>query len=294
MKIIENVYGKSISHYKIGGIIRKIIYPETTKDAIITFKQLLDSINKWTIIGKTSNILISDKGYDGIMVCTTLLDKDVEISDDEIYFPSGMESNKTSEIARRENLTGFEWMSGLPGTIGGAIYMNARCYGSEISDICRKVIYLNHKGDICTIDADKAFRGYKDTVFQQEPCLILGAKFTVHRGYHRSIEEKSLINTEDRISKHQFDYPSCGCFFRNDYASGNSAGKLIDACSLKGFRIGNAQISPHHANFFVNLGDAKASDIINLAKKARNEVKNKFGIDLVPEVCFMGEFDEEI
>ncbi len=287
-----SVNASSISYYKIGGSLKNIVYPESESEVIEVLREHNSKNDSAAglpvVIGLASNMLISDNGYEKPVISTIKLVKDIMIEGDEIVVAAGCLLNDLSLFAEEEGIAGFEWLSSLPGTIGGGIYMNARCYGSEMGDICLSVRCIDANGQINNIQSKSVFLGYKETIFKHKPAIITAARFRALKGDKVEIRDKSLANRMDRINKHMFDYPSCGCFFKNDIASGKPAGKLIDECGLKGIIVGNAQISPYHANFIFNLGKAKASDVLSLASLARDEVKRRFGILLEPEVCLLG------
>jgi UDP-N-acetylmuramate dehydrogenase len=183
------------------------------------------------------------------------------------------------------SLTGFEFAGGLPGSIGGAAYMNARCYGSEMSKVVKSINYIDNDLNESTISIEEINYTYKNSIFMKNPeWYIISVELELTAGDQAEIKELTEKNFEDRKSKGQFDYPSAGCVFKNNYDVGIPSGQLIDELSLKGSKVGGAQVYENHANFIINKSNAKGSDVITLLKMIEKEVYSQRGIRLEREI----------
>lgn len=262
------------------------------------------------ILGGGANIVVSDKGIRGIVLDITDWKGQIETSDEhEIIFNSGTPINKACEEALSAGFTGLEFLAGMPGTIGGAVYMNARCYGSEISDILNwtEIISYSERGIkneksevknenlktglIKRIYTNKAGGfGYKQSPFQSMDSLILSASFKVNKGDKNKISYVMEKNKTDRKTKGHFLFPSAGSIFKNNHDFGKPTGAIIDELGLKGLKIGGAQVAPFHGNIIINSENASAADIRSLINKITVIVKEKTGFLLEPEVLFAGDW----
>lgn len=268
----------TLTTYKTGGIVKLVVYPNN----IINLKQLLKLIHKhnikYFILGKGSNTLFSDKEFNGVIIKLDKLNN-FKIKETEIYVESGMILSKLVQASVKNELTGLEFAIGIPGTIGGAIYMNAGAYGSKMSNIVKSVIVLNEKLQIVEIPLEKLKFDYRYSIFQANKNLIcVAANIKLEHGNHDEIVSKIKENLLKRKNSQPLEYPSAGSVFRNP--EGNYAGKIIEELGLKGKNIGGAEISTKHANFIINKNNASSSDILNLIKLVQKEAKNKYKIDL--------------
>ena len=277
-KIEKNISLSTLTTYKTGGISKLVIYPNN----INCLKELITLIYKYNInyfvLGKGSNTLFSDKEFNGVIVKLDKLNN-FEIKQNEIYVESGMVLTKLVQESVKNNLTGLEFAIGIPGTIGGAIYMNAGAYGSNMSNIIKSAIVLNEKLQIEEILLEKLKFDYRYSIFQTNRKLIcLAANIKLEHGNHDEIVSKIKDNLLKRKNSQPLEYPSAGSVFRNP--KGNYAGKIIEELGLKGKNIGGAEISTKHANFIINKNNASSSDILNLIKLVQKEAKDKYKIDL--------------
>lgn len=277
-KIEKDISLSTLTTYKIGGIAKLVIYPNN----INNLKQLLKLIHKhnikYFILGKGSNTLFSDKEFNGVIIKLDKLNN-FEIKETEIYVESGMILSKLVQASVKNELTGLEFAIGIPGTIGGAIYMNAGAYGSKMSNIIKSVIVLDEKLQIEEIPLEKLKFDYRYSIFQANKNLIcVAANIKLEHGNHDEIDSKIKENLLKRKNSQPLEYPSAGSVFRNP--EGNYAGKIIEELGLKGKNIGGAEISTKHANFIINKNNASSSDILNLIKLVQKEVKDKYKIDL--------------
>ena len=277
-KIEKDISLSTLTTYKTGGIAKLVVYPNN----INNLKQMLKLIHKYNIkyfiLGKGSNTLFSDKEFNGVIIKLDKLNN-FKIKQTEIYVESGMILSKLVQASVKNELTGLEFAIGIPGTIGGAIYMNAGAYGNNISNIVKSVIVINEKFQIKEIPLEKLKIDYRYSIFQDNKNLIcVAANIKLEHGNHDEIASKIKENLLKRKNSQPLEYPSAGSVFRNP--EGNYAGKIIEELGLKGKNIGGAEISTKHANFIINKNNASSSDILNLIKLVQKEVKDKYKIDL--------------
>lgn len=277
-KIEKDISLSTLTTYKTGGIAKLVVYPNN----INNLKQLLKLIHKhnikYFILGKGSNTLFSDKEFNGVIIKLDKLNN-FKIKETEIYVESGMILSKLVQASVKNELTGLEFAIGIPGTIGGAIYMNAGAYGNNMSNIVKNVIVLNEKLQIVEIPLEKLKFDYRYSIFQANKNLIcVAANIKLEHGNHDEIVSKIKENLLKRKNSQPLEYPSAGSVFRNP--EGNYAGKIIEELGLKGKNIGGAEISTKHANFIINKNNASSSDILNLIKLVQKEAKDKYKIDL--------------
>ena len=277
-KIEKDISLSTLTTYKTGGIAKLVVYPNN----INNLKQMLKLIHKYNIkyfiLGKGSNTLFSDKEFNGVIIKLDKLNN-FKIKQTEIYVESGMILSKLVQASVKNELTGLEFAIGIPGTIGGAIYMNAGAYGNNMSNIVKSVIVLNEKFQIKEIPLEKLKFDYRYSIFQDNKNLIcVAANIKLEHGNHDEIASKIKENLLKRKNSHPLEYPSAGSVFRNP--EGNYAGKIIEELGLKRKNIGGAEISTKHANFIINKNNASSSDILKLIKLVQKEVKDKYKIDL--------------
>lgn len=277
-KIEKDISLSTLTTYKTGGIAKLVVYPNNINNLIQLLKLIHKYNIKYFILGKGSNTLFSDKEFNGVIIKLDKLNN-FEIKETEIYVESGMILSKLVQASVKNELTGLEFAIGIPGTIGGAIYMNAGAYGSKMSNIVKSVIVLNEKLQIEEIPLEKLKFDYRYSIFQTNKNLIcIAANIKLEHGNHDEIASKIKENLLKRKNSQPLEYPSAGSVFRNP--EGNYAGKIIEELGLKGKNIGGAEISTKHANFIINKNNASSSDILNLIKLVQKEVKDKYKIDL--------------
>jgi UDP-N-acetylmuramate dehydrogenase len=242
------------------------------------------------ILGGGANIVVSDKGIRGIVLDTTDW-KGATLSEEGLIIKSGTTMDSAAERAADFELGGLEFLAGMPGTIGGAVYMNARCFGSEISDALVWTEILDFAEPAAKrVAAKKEDFGYKHSPFQEKDNLILRACFKLSPGKKESIINKMNENRKERQDKGHYLFPCAGSAFKNNRDFGKPSGIIIDELGLKGFSIGGAQIAPFHGNFIINTGNASAKDIRALINEVSAKVKAKTGFILEPEILFAGEW----
>lgn len=239
-----------------------------------------------TVLGKGTNVIIRDAGIRGIVVSLDQLNK-VSVINETITVGSGANIIDVSRIALQHQLSGLEFACGIPGTVGGALIMNAGAYGGEISEVLTSATVLTQSGEFRTLKTGEFQFGYRSSVFANENLIIVEAVFSLKKADPTVIKGKMDENTFLRESKQPLEYPSCGSVFKRP--PGNFAGKLIQESGLQGTRIGGAEVSTKHAGFIVNVDNATSTDYIQLIEHVQKTVKEKFGIDLETEVKIIGE-----
>ena len=277
MEKINNALIKDYTTYKLSGFIKEIIFP---KD-VLELKELLKSLKgkKYKIIGNGSNLILSES-YDGILINLKHF-KTLEFNDNIVKVGAGYSLPKFALECANRGLSGLVFASGIPGSIGGAVYMNAGAYGKEISNILKEVTILDDEFNIKILNKEELASSYRDSIFKHKDYVCLDATFELEYGDKNKILEEIKSIIETRKAKQPLEYPSAGSVFKN--GDGYSAGRLIEKAGLKGTRVGDAEVSMKHANFIVNRGKAKAEDVINLIGIIKDKIKEEDNVDLVLE-----------
>ena len=240
------------------------------------------------ILGNGSNILVSDEGYRGVIIEIGSAYSGVRMLDDIVIAKAGTTMARLSHFAMENDLTGLEFASGIPGTVGGGIVMNAGAYGGEMRQITYRVKAVTPSGEVIYLsNADMEFE-YRNSKAKREGYIILQAEFRLHRGEKSVIEGIMRDLAKKRRDKQPLEYPSAGSTFKRP--QGYYAGKLIADAGLKGLSVGGAQVSEKHAGFLINTGSATAADMYELINQVRTKVKEAYSVVLEPEVIFLGEF----
>ena len=290
-KIIYNEPMKKHTSFKIGGNADFFVSVKTIeelKQALFYAKQ--KQIPS-TIIGNGTNILVSDSGIRGIVIKIDI--QKFDLKEENAYIEISVGSgNKMMALAtqlKKQEISGFEQLSGIPGTIGGAIYMNAGAYGKEMKDIVIFTRCMNMKGEIIELSNEEQKFEYRSSVFNTKEYIILDAKLKLKKGKKEDIELQMNEYLNQRKEKQPLEYPSAGSTFKRQ--EGIITAKLIDECGLKGYKIGGAMVSEKHAGFIVNTGDATAKDVLELIKYVKDEVYKKYGVKIEEEVKIVGELE---
>ena len=282
---------KKHTTYGIGGPADLMIFPKCKQDLI----KVIEIINKnkiqLTILGSGSNVLVSDNGIRGAVISLKNSLKQIEVDDNILYAECGTMLGKIVKHAVKNNLIGLENLNGVPGTLGGALIMNAGAWGGEISENLIHVEVINSKSEIQKIQKKDLNFSYRQSSFNKDD-ILLSAKFNLKKADKDIIKENFIEAQSGRKKSQPLNKRSAGSLFKNP--KNNSAGKLLDEAGLKGLSIGDAKISEKHANFFINDGDATSKDMLMLIKKAHKEVKDKFNVNLSLEVKLMGFNEKEI
>jgi len=283
---------KKHTTYGIGGPAELFILPSDKKDLINIVRLSKKHNQSVTIIGSGSNLLISDNGIKGVVISIKHCLRTIDIDVDKIYVECGIMLGKIVKESMKHDLKGLENLIGVPGTLGGALMMNAGAWGGEISENLESVELLNNKNEIEILSKSDIDFSYRSSSFDNDT-ILLSAIFKLKKSEKKIIQDNFDLAKSGRKNTQPLNYRSAGSVFKNP-SSEHSAGMLIDQSGLKGYSIGDAKISNKHANFFVNEGNAKADDMISLIKKAKNTVKDKFNIQLDLEVRLLGFNSEEI
>ena len=236
------------------------------------------------VLGNGTNLLVKDEGYRGIIIQIKM--EEINIDETEAIVDSGVKNTVLSKKLANNSLTGFEFASGIPGTIGGAIKMNAGAYGSEMKDIVKEVTYLDYDGNIHTISNSECEFSYRHSKFFNEKAIILQAKLNLEHGNKEDIENKVNELLKQRKEKQPLEYPNAGSTFKR--GDGFITAKLIDECGLKGYSIGGAEVSEKHAGFIVNKNNATSTDILDLIRHVQKIVKEKTGENIKLEIEVIG------
>ncbi len=278
--IKENVSLKTLTTLKVGGISKYVFYPKNVtslKKALTLFKE--NNIN-YKIFGNGSNIIPSDKIYDGVIIKLSSLNN-LKINDEVIEVEAGYSLMKLAKEVIKLGLSGLEWANGIPGTIGGAVYMNAGAYKQDMSFVLEKITVLDENMNIVTLNKDELDFSYRHSRLMEENLICLSATLKLEKKDISLIEEVVNKRKEKRMETQPLEYPSAGSVFRNPF--NDFAGRLVEECNLKGKQIGGAMISLKHANFIINKDNATGKDVLDLINLAKKEVKEKFNIELKQE-----------
>tara|TARA_B110000444_G_scaffold140830_1_gene132130 strand:+ start:2636 stop:3565 length:930 start_codon:yes stop_codon:yes gene_type:complete len=283
---------KKHTTYGIGGPAELFVLPSDKND-LISIVQLSKKYKQAvTIIGSGSNLLISDNGIKGVVISIKHCLRTINVDIDKIYVECGTMLGKIVKESMKHDLKGLENLIGVPGTLGGALMMNAGAWGGEISENLESVELLNDKNEIEILSKSDIDFSYRSSSFGKD-IILLSAIFKLKKSDKKIIQDNFDLAKSGRKNTQPLNYRSAGSVFKNP-SSKHSAGMLIDQSGLKGFSVGDAKISNKHANFFVNTGDAKADDMISLIKQAKDAVKDQFNIQLDLEVRLLGFNSEEI
>ena len=281
-----NEYLKDMTYTKLGGQADYLLKPITVDQISQIVRYSNDHNIPITIIGNGSNLIIRDGGIRGIVITLQKLNNISRI-DNELIIQSGVNIKTASKYALENSLTGFEFACGIPGTIGGGIYMNAGAYGGEFKDILKTVLVIDKFGNLINkTNVDLNF-DYRYSSIQDTKDIILEGVFSLTPGVYEEINNKMEELTFLRENKQPMEYPSCGSVFKRPV--GNYAGKLIQESNLQGLRIGGAEVSKKHAGFIVNIDKATATEYENLIKVIQDTVKAKFNVNLEREVKIIGD-----
>ncbi len=274
--------------FRTGGPASLFLRPRTTEEIKGVLKLLKRAEVDFFILGNGSNLLVSDKGYDGVIISLANF-ADIKIEDEtKVLAQAGAMNSAIASLVRENSLTGFEFAAGIPGTIGGAMIMNAGAYGGEMKDITEKVTVLSSDGEIIKLDNQAMKFGYRTSALKGKNFVVLSALLQLNKGDKDEISARMQELALKRKEKQPLEYPSAGSTFKRP--EGYFAGKLIEDSGLRGFSIGDAEVSEKHCGFVVNKGNAKSADIYTLIKQVQNKVYEDSGVKLEPEVIMLGDF----
>ena len=283
---------KELSSMKTGGNASVCYLPENESELIVIIKQLNAENSKFAVLGNMSNVLIPDKGIEIPVIVTTEM-KGVKLKDETdktvtVYAESGVSFTKLAFEMCKKGYSGLEFAYGIPGTVGGAVYMNAGAYGGEAKDVISKVTVCDKQGNVKEFTKEECDFSYRHSVFADNGMVILGAEFVLTKADADKCVSDAKEIMQKRIDKQPLEYPSCGSTFKRP--EGYFAGKLIQDSELMGYSIGGAQVSEKHCGFVINAGGATAADVMQLMQDVSDKVYEQFGVTLEPEVKRIGEF----
>lgn len=283
----NNVEMSLYSSMKTGGTAEKCYFPESVQELRDVLNSLKQTGEKYYILGNMSNVLIPDGKIPFVPVITTKMSsyKITEIDENSVrvYAECGAMLTKTAYEMCKAGYSGMEFAYGIPGTVGGAVFMNAGAYGSEIANIAEYVDCYDTDNDVFTrIDAKECAFGYRSSIFQKNGYVILGCSFILSKGNAQQIAASAKEIMQKRIDKQPLEYPSCGSAFKRP--EGYFAGELIEKSGLKGYAVGGACVSEKHAGFIINKGNATTKDVIDLIECVKSKVRENFGVELEPEI----------
>lgn len=274
--------------FRVGGKADYFVAPRTKEEVKAVVQLCRQSAMPYYVLGNGSNLLVGDKGYRGTIIQIYKEMNEITIVGNRIKAQAGALLSKIGSTALAEGLAGFEFASGIPGTVGGAVVMNAGAYGGEMKDILEDVTVLTPEGEMIVLKNEEMELGYRTSIVAEKGYIVLEATIRLEHGEPAEIKGKMDELKEQRITKQPLEFPSAGSTFKRP--EGYFAGKLISDAGLRGFQVGGAQISEKHCGFVINKDHATAADIVELMKQTAEKVQDEFGVRLEPEVKRLGEF----
>lgn len=271
--------------FEVGGPADLFVTPEDIDEVREVVSAVRESGENYFLLGRGSDLLVSDAGYRGVIIALECL-MGVSVEDDEMCCQAGVDLREASEMACELGLSGLEFACGIPGSVGGACYMNAGAYDGCMADVLKEVRVLMPAGDVCDLGVDELDLGYRHSRIADEGLVVLSATFALTRADGEKIRQKMDDLTHRREEKQPLDLPSAGSTFKRP--EGHFTGKLITDAGLRGYQVGGAAVSKKHAGFVVNVGGATAADVHAVIEHVQAEVERQFGVRLQPEVRFLG------
>ena len=280
--VLQNEPMKRHTTFRIGGPCDIFVKPRSIEEIRQIIEVVKENKVPYYVVGNGSNLLVSDDGYRGVIINLFNNFSDITVEGNTITASAGALLGKIGYTALKNSLTGFEFATGIPGTLGGAVVMNAGAYGGEMKDVLSEVTVLTKEGELLTLKADELELGYRTSIIAKKDYIVLEAKIQLKPGEPDKI--KAVIDdlAFRRRDKQPLEYPSAGSTFKRP--KDNFAGKLIMDAGLRGYTLGGAMVSDKHCGFVINKGDATCEDVIKLTDHVKEEVKNQFGIELELEV----------
>ena len=285
-KVSFNVPMKKHTTFRIGGECDIFCEPKNAYELAGLIRLLNENNQSYIVLGNGSNVLVSDEGIRGVVIKIGEQMSEVSVCGEEITSGAGILLSRLSKRAMNESLSGMECISGIPGSVGGAVYMNAGAYGAEIADILQSVTYVSREGEIITLEKADLSLGYRKSVFMENGGIVTSCVLKLKKGDKEKIAQDMAEVTKKRVEKQPLELPSAGSTFKRP--QGYFAGALIEECGLKGYSVGGAKVSEKHAGFVVNFDNATANDVLAVIEHVQKTVYEKFGVGLEPEVKFIG------
>ncbi len=275
--------------FRIGGPAALFCIPRSVPALAATVKACIEADIPYYILGNGSNVLVSDEGYQGVVIQLFRNMDGIRIRGTEMEVEAGALLVKIAHTAAKESLTGLEFASGIPGTLGGGLTMNAGAYGGEMKDVVKEAVVMKPDGEILRLTKEELELGYRTSVIARKGYLVISALLELKEGEAEVIRARMQELKEARTSKQPLEYASAGSTFKRP--EGYFAGKLIMDAGLRGFTVGGAQVSEKHCGFVINRGGATAQNVMDLVRQVQNEVKKQFGVELELEVKLLGFAD---
>ena len=268
--------------FRAGGTAKYYVIPDEYKKVRDVLRLCVEENIPYYVIGNGSNLLVQDDGFDGVIIEIDSALAKIEINGNEIVAKAGAKLSKIAVKALNESLTGFEFAGGIPGTLGGAVVMNAGAYGGEMKDVLRKVMVMDQSGKVFEIPAEELQMGYRTSIIKTAGYIVLGAVLSLKEGNLEEIKMLTRKLSEQRTSKQPLEYPSAGSTFKRP--EGYFAGKLIEDAGLKGYRVGDVMVSDKHCGFVVNVGEGTYDEARQVIEHVQKTVEEKFHVSLELEV----------
>lgn len=274
--------------FRVGGPADYFVTPQSVEEIRGILAVCRKENVPYYIVGNGSNLLVGDGGFRGVVLQIFKKMNDVRVEGERVTAQAGVLLSKVASAAYNASLTGLEFAAGIPGTLGGAVRMNAGAYGGEMKDVLKEVTVMTAAGEILVLPAEKLEMGYRTSLVKTKGYLVLSAVIVLEQGNQEAIKARMKELTEQRVSKQPLEFPSAGSTFKRP--EGYFAGKLIMDAGLRGYQTGGAQVSEKHCGFVINKDNATAADVCRLLRDVQDKVKEQFGVTLEPEVKFLGKF----
>lgn len=277
--------------FRIGGPAKYYLTPGTVEELQQILRVCKEEELPYFILGNGSNLLVSDQGFSGAVIQIYKNMNRIHVDGNKIIAQAGILLSQMAKKALEQELTGLEFASGIPGTLGGAVVMNAGAYGGEMKDVLTSVTVLTPEGEILELQADELELGYRTSVIKEKQYIVLEASLTLEKGKKTEIQDRMDELKIKRVEKQPLEYPSAGSTFKRP--EGYFAGKLIQDAGLRGYQVGGAQVSEKHCGFVINRGNASAADVVGLIQDVQEKVWELYQVKLEPEVKFLGDFSKD-
>lgn len=287
-KIYVNEKMEKHTTFRIGGPADYFVMPSDVTDVKAVIELCEQEKVPYYVVGNGSNLLVGDKGFRGVIIQIASNMNQMQADGEVITAQAGCSLAQIAGKALDEELAGFEFAAGIPGTLGGAVRMNAGAYGGEIKDVLESAVVLTREGKVMELSVSEMEFDYRTSIIERTGWTILGGKIRLHKGKREEIKAVMDDLREKRVSKQPLEYPSAGSTFKRP--KGYFAGKLIQDAGLRGFRVGGACVSEKHSGFVINIDHATADDVVSLMEQVDEKVRAQFGVGLEPEVRRIGEF----
>ncbi|MDO5520599.1 MAG: UDP-N-acetylmuramate dehydrogenase [bacterium] len=284
--------------FRIGGPADYFAMPETKEQVVELVKACKEANLDFYIIGNGSNLLVGDLGYRGVIIqigsnMASYEMKEERCADEDsakylVTVGAGLMLSKLSNLVANEGMKDFEFASGIPGTIGGAVTMNAGAYGGQIEDVLIEATVVDENGEIKTLSNEELELGYRTSIIQKKPYIVLEAKFMFEKGDIVAIKDRIKELSKQRREKQPLEFPSAGSTFKRP--EGYFAGKLVDDCGLRGYRVGNIMVSEKHCGFVINAGGGTAAEVMTLVRDVQKKVFEEYNVHLETEIRMIGSF----